>query len=61
MQLEIWTVDLLPFSLYLGVLTHKQLQKNGCVLITAASDAWVQKHQAISTHNADKICIILDY
>ena len=53
MQLEIRTAKWLPLSLCLGVLTHKQLQKNGCVLSTAATDARVQKHQDISTHNAD--------
>ena len=33
--------------------THKQLEKHGCVLSTAATDALVLKQQAISIHSAD--------
>ena len=40
-------------------LAHKQLE-NGCVLNTAATDALVLKHQAISIHSADWIFIGLD-
>ena len=42
-----------PFSSGLDVLTHKQLEMYGYVLSTAATDALVLKHQAISVHSAD--------
>ena len=41
-------------------LTHKQLEMHGCVLSIVATDGLVLKHQAISTHIADYIVIILD-
>ena len=37
-----------------------QLEKHGCVLSTLATDALVLKHQAISAHSADHLCIVLD-
>ena len=36
----------------LNVLTHKQLERNGCIPSTVATDALVLKHQAISIHSA---------
>ena len=41
-------------------LTHKQLDMHGCVLSTAATDALVLKHQAISIQSVDQIFIVLD-
>ena len=41
-------------------LTPKQLEMHGCLLSTVATDALVLKHQTISNHSADKICIVLD-
>ena len=35
------------------MLTHKQLEKHGCVRSNVATDALVLKHQGISTHSAD--------
>ena len=43
-----------------SILTHKQLEMNGCILSIMATDVLVLKHQAISIHNADSICIVLD-
>ena len=34
-------------------LTYNYLENHGCVFSTAATDALVLKHQAISIHNAD--------
>ena len=41
-------------------LTHKHLETHGCILSTVATDALVLKHQTISTHSADQICIAFD-
>ena len=41
-------------------LTHKCLETLGCVLSIVATDGLVLKHQAISTHSADWIQIVLD-
>ena len=41
-------------------LTPKQLETHGFLLNYAATDALVLKHQAINTHSADKIIIVLD-
>ena len=49
-----------PFCLDLNVLTHKQLEMHGRILSTEATDALVLKHQAISTHSADQLIIVLD-
>ena len=35
------------------VLTHKKLETHGYALSAVATDALVQKHQAISIHSAD--------
>ena len=35
-------------------LTPKQVEMHECILSTVATDALVLKHQAISTHSADK-------
>ena len=41
------------YVLYVNfVLTHKQLETCGCVLITVNTDALVLKHQAISIRSA---------
>ena len=40
-------------------LTHKQLEMNGCVISTEATDVLMPKHQVISIHSADLIFIIL--
>ena len=42
------------------ILTHKQLEINGFVLSTVATDALVLKHQGISIHSADQISIPRD-
>ena len=34
-------------------LTYKELETHGCVLSTVATDALVQKHQAISIHSTE--------
>ena len=39
------------------ILTHKQLEMHGCICSNVAVDALVLKHQAISTHNADKFVL----
>ena len=49
-----------PFCSGLSVLTHKQLEMHGCKFRTFATDAMVLKHQAISTHTADYIFIVLE-
>ena len=36
-------------------LTAEQLKRHKCMLSSVATDAQVLKHQAISTHNTDKI------
>ena len=41
-------------------LTPKQLEMHECILGTLATDALVLKHQAISSHSADNISIILN-
>ena len=41
-----------------GLSTHKQLETDGCVLSTVATDALVLKHQAISSYRADYIFIV---
>ena len=41
-------------------LTLKLLEIHGCVLSTVATDALVLKHQAISTHIAEKMFIVLN-
>ena len=40
-------------------LIHKQLEIYGCVFSTVFTDALVLKHQAISTHSADYVFILL--
>ena len=52
---------MVSICLGLNVLTHKLLEKHGCVLSTVATDALVLKHQATSTHIADLIFIVRDY
>ena len=42
------------------VLTHKHPETHECILNTVATDALVLKHQVISTHSAEQICIALD-
>ena len=42
------------------MLTHKQLETHGHILSTAATNGLVLKHQAMSSHTADKIFIVLD-
>ena len=42
------------------MLTHKQLEMDGCILSTEATVALVLKHQAISIRGADKILIVLN-
>ena len=44
-----------------NALTHKQLETHGCELSTAATDALVLKHQAISIHSAEWIFINIYY
>ena len=41
-------------------LAHKRLETQGCVISGVATAALVLRHQAISSHNADKIFIVLD-
>ena len=41
------------------VLTHKQSEMHECMRNTVVTDGLVLKHQAISTHSADQICIAL--
>ena len=41
-------------------LAHKQLETQGCILSTVATDALVLKHQAIIIHSADSIFIVSD-
>ena len=41
-------------------LTHKQLEMHRCIISHVATDALVQKHQAIIIHNADSLFILLD-
>ena len=41
-------------------LTHKWLEIYGCIISTLDTAVLVLKHQAISTHSADKLFIILD-
>ena len=40
--------------------THKQLETHRYMLSTVATDGLALKHQAISTHSADYIFIVLD-
>ena len=42
----------------LWLLTHKQLEKHGCIINTVATDNLVLKHQAISIHSADKTFLV---
>ena len=41
-------------------LTHKQLETHWCILSTVATDGLVLQHQAINSHGADQIFIVLD-
>ena len=41
-------------------LTHRQLETYGCIFSTVATDALVLKHQVISVHSAEYMCILLD-
>ena len=41
-------------------LTHTQLEMHGVIINTVATDVLVLKHQAMSSHNADRIFIVLD-
>ena len=43
-----------------SLLTHKQLEKCGCILSPVATDALVLKHQAISIYNTHWKLIVLD-
>ena len=43
-----------------GTLCHKELVTHGCIFSTVATDGLVLPHQAISTHSADSMFIILD-
>ena len=47
-------------SLGYDELTPKCLEMHGSILSTAATDALVLKHQAISGHSADSIFTVLD-
>ena len=42
------------------MLTHKHMEIHVYKLSTVAIDALVLKHQTISTHSADQICIAFD-
>ena len=42
------------------MLTHKQQETDGYVLSTVPDDGLVLKHQAIGSHSADQIFIVLD-
>ena len=44
----------------LSWLTFKQLEMNGCLISTIATDALVLKHWAISIHGVGYILIVLD-
>ena len=46
------------FVIFIG-LTHEYME-HLCVFSTVATDAPVLKHQTISTHIADQICIAFD-
>ena len=48
------------FSVDIVLLTHKQLDMHEGILSPVATDTQVQKHQAISTHSAEQICIAVD-
>ena len=48
------------FSQGISELTPKQLEMHACLFSNVATDAMVLKHQAIRTHSADKISIVLD-
>ena len=41
-------------------LTHEQLERHGCMLSTVGTDALVPKHQVISAHSAEQICIAFE-
>ena len=58
--LQQYFISLHNNEMYIHLLTHKQLEINVCVLSTVATDALVLKHQAISTHDAEYIFIVLD-
>ena len=48
--------------MYLGslLLTHKQLEMQGWILSTVATDVLVLKHHAISNHSTNHTSIALD-
>ena len=59
MHLKLSSARWCPFCVVLNIWTHKQLEKHGCIINTAATDVLVLKHQAISTHSDVQISIAL--
>ena len=53
MHLKLLSAKRWLFSAGLDVLTHRQLETQGCILINVATDALVLKYQAISIHSVD--------
>ena len=59
LNLKMLSVIWQSFCSGLNVLTHKRLEMQGRVLSTLATDVLVLNHQATSTHNANKIFILM--